>query len=66
MEKLRKYRLSKKYNSKLRRDWILEKWGKHKAEISMSDMAEIFGVDLSYIYRTIKKDYENRNNNKKT
>jgi len=55
MEKLRKYRLSTKYNSKLRRDWIIEKWELHKAEISMRDLAEIFGVDLSYIYRTIKK-----------
>lgn len=44
-----------RYPSKLRKEWIIEKWDKHKSEINMTDLANIFGVNLSYVYRILKK-----------
>lgn len=49
-----------KYPSKLRKEWIVEKWREHKNEITMTDLADIFGIDLSYVFRILKEANETK------
>lgn len=48
-------KLKTKYLSNLRKGWVKEKWAKHRLDITMTDLAEIFGVSVVTIYKIIKK-----------
>lgn len=43
-----------KYQIKLRNDLIRKTWEERKSEITMTQLSEIFNMDLVYMFRIIK------------
>jgi len=48
----------------LREKWIQKEWEKHKGELTMKDLGEIFGVSTGNIYRIINKGRQEKLINK--
>jgi|TARA_Y100000310_G_scaffold331414_1_gene404910 hypothetical protein len=51
-----KTKLKNKYLSQLRKRWAREKWDKHKDEITMTDLADIFGVSVVMMFKILKRE----------
>lgn len=51
-----KTKLKTKYLSQLRKEWAREKWDKYKDKITMTDLAEIFGISVPMMYKILKRE----------